>query len=44
MLAGGTDAAQRVALVATEPLTQHEEWINLPVEEVVVFRKGDRIM
>ena len=33
---------QRLALVATEPLTVNEEWVSLPEGEVVVFRKGSR--
>lgn len=33
---------QRVALVATEPLTVNEEWVSLPEGEVIVFRKGSR--
>ncbi len=33
---------QRLALVATEPLTVNEEWVLLPEGEVIVFRKGSR--
>jgi predicted glutamine amidotransferase len=43
-LAGANEAAQRVALLATEPLTQHEEWISLPAGEVVVFHDGEKVV
>jgi glutamine amidotransferase len=34
--------AQRLALLATEPLTSNEEWVSRPAGEVVVFRKGSK--
>ena len=33
---------QKLALVATEPLTHNKEWVSLPEGEVIVFRKGSR--
>jgi predicted glutamine amidotransferase len=33
---------QKLALVATEPLSADEEWSALPAGEVVVFRKGSK--
>ena len=34
---------QRLALVATEPLTDSEEWASLPEGEVIVFHNGSRV-
>jgi len=33
---------QRLAFVATEPLTDNETWVSLPEGDVIVFRKGSR--
>jgi glutamine amidotransferase len=41
-LAEPRSESQRLALVATEPLTSNEEWVSLPAGEVVVFRKGSK--
>jgi glutamine amidotransferase len=35
---------QRVALVATQPLTLDEAWAELPAGEVVVLRRGRRVV
>lgn len=42
-LAQGSNGSQRVAAVATEPLTGNEEWQPLPEGKVVTFLCGERI-
>jgi predicted glutamine amidotransferase len=42
-LAQGSDGSQRVAAVATEPLTGNEDWQPLPQGKIVVFHCGERI-
>jgi predicted glutamine amidotransferase len=42
-LAQGSDGSQRVATVATEPLTADEEWRPLPEGKVAAFLAGERI-
>jgi glutamine amidotransferase len=42
-LAQGSNGAQRVAAVATEPLTADEGWQPLPVGKVVAFLGGELI-
>jgi predicted glutamine amidotransferase len=34
---------QRLALVATDPLTSDEPWLPLPARTVIVFSKGSRV-
>ena len=41
-LAESQSEPQRLALVATEPLTANEDWVSLPSGEVIVFRKGSK--
>jgi predicted glutamine amidotransferase len=42
-LAQGSNGSQRVAGVATEPLTGDEEWQPLPEARVVAFQHGEKI-
>ncbi len=42
-LAQGSNGSQRVAAVATEPLTGDEEWQSLPEAKVVAFLHGEKI-
>ena len=42
-LAQDSDGMQRVAAVATEPLTRDEGWHPLPRGKVMVFREGERV-
>ena len=37
------DGARHNCLVATQPLTADEEWMTLPLGEVVVFKRGRRV-
>ena len=38
-----TTPDDRVALIATEPLTDNETWTPLPVNEVVMFAGGEYV-
>lgn len=40
--AGATTATDRVAVVATEPMTRNEPWAALPPGELAVFENGQR--
>jgi glutamine amidotransferase len=42
-LAPGSNGSQRVAAVATEPLTGNEEWQPLPEKRVAAFLHGEKI-
>ena len=41
---GASDRTQRISLIATQPLSAHEQWTALALGEVAVFRRGERIV
>jgi hypothetical protein len=43
-LAQDVNGSQRVAAIATEPLTEHEEWESLPEAQVVAFVGGKKFI